>query len=565
MRVSAALAIVLSSVSLTHVAVAQNPTREVHGRVIDRDGKPVAGCAVTIVESGDHPDTTGLLQAPPHTTDAQGHYRLTIPRDVASVVVVAAKDHQVCAYTIVPSPNGIDASTRVQDALLLTGTTLHGRVRDAAGEPIAGARVLVEDPAARNRTSSWRLESLAISDERGYVHVPGVPKTGMLATIDAPGFAVTSQFVGHGAPFDVTLEATGFVRGRVVDHDGAPVAGARMYVGGKITRITRSDADGRFELTAPKAWRFQVTASLPLPNLRNFASEQLSGPTEDVTVGPRQGNRSPQNLTVRCVDDANGEAIASFRLSHYPSNRSDPPTLLLAHARSAAEHHEQATLEIPCDANGRMSGSLIVDAPGHGFVIVSLDEPREEALVVRLPAQCVLTGTVTDAATGKPAAGCRVRALPYASNLSNGTDPGLGSVVTDAAGRYRIERLADGEYGVQAYGAAHQGSPCQRVTIAPEQQASLDITLPEARVVDLELVGEVPPRCLATISWRTFLRTVGETQMTYISHGVMPPPLPLSGPRKLRLDRWATACSRRCCTCRRATASATASTSSSAN
>ncbi|MEZ6036389.1 MAG: carboxypeptidase regulatory-like domain-containing protein [Planctomycetota bacterium] len=531
MRVPAAVAIVLSSCSLTHVAVAQNPPREVHGRVIDRDGKPVAGCAVDLIGLGEHVETAALLQSATKT-DADGHYRVTTTRTDYHVVAAATAGCQVC-FQRLSTITGIETAP---DLLMLRGTTLHGRVRDQDGRTIADALVLVQDPIAVERACSSWFESMARSDARGIVHVPGVPRTGMLATIEAPGYATVRRFVTHDSAFDVTMTATGLVRGRVLDGSGAPVAHAavRMTTVGAlpVVRPTHTDTDGCFVMSAPATPRFRICADT---DDGRFCSALLRGPGDDVVLRPCEDPRETRHIVLRCVDDATGEPITAFRASHDWNPGANSAMRLMQHLRLDRTYQDRAEFELRRNRQIPTFGALVVDALGHGFAVLELTADPATELVARLPAQCVLTGLVTDAATGKPAVGYRVRALPYSAVNSIGGPPDRDSVVTDAAGRYRIERLSPGDYGVQTYGAANQASDCERVTLAAGATVALDLTGEPDTFVDITLQGEVPAGGPAAIVWQKAFGHSARTEMDHRCWSPIPPPQPLDGPREFRV------------------------------
>jgi protocatechuate 3,4-dioxygenase beta subunit len=96
--------------------------------------------------------------------------------------------------------------------------------------------------------------------------------------------------------------------------------------------------------------------------------------------------------------------------------------------------------------------SLRVEA--RGFAAARLDRVRPGAPVdVRLAKGGVITGTVRDAADGKPLRGALVRAQASdAWRYSMASDPSVGSIEakTDEAGRYRVEGLGIGLYTVSA-------------------------------------------------------------------------------------------------------------------
>lgn len=497
----------------TAAAVAQQgDAAVVHGRAIDRDGKPVAGCAVGVFELGERFDTAALLANPVVTTDAEGRYRIEGKRDAYQAVVVATKGHQICVQRL---PAEAGPVRHLPDALMLPGTTLRGRVRDAAGKPLAGALVRVEDPLTEGMFVATWFESQAVSNERGIFEVPGVPPTGLRVTASAPGFPAVSRLAAHDSPLDLTLTATGLVRGRVVEADGKPVANVLVQA---ITVERRdsveqvvSDGQGRFTLTAPRAFRFRIAAYEQVPPhrftngpQRQYSSALLRGPEDGVEVAlvnaPLHGRRQ---VRVLCVDARTKARIEDFRAA-WSGFGLDAWTLLhRARLRPEAATAGEATVTVSQVSVGKPShGHLLVEAPGHGFAFVAVPDESNAPMLVELPAECVLVGQVIDDATGKPAGGCAVRALPRstARMVATGPDPWQGGAITDAEGRYRIGGLAAGDYDVQVYGVHRQGAMARRVKVTSERENTLDLVVPKAPRLEFELVGDVPEGCLGHVS-----------------------------------------------------------------
>jgi hypothetical protein len=62
----------------------------VRGRAVDRDGKPVAKCAVGVFEFPEHFTTKELMSKPAATTDAAGRYEVRAKKSSYQIVVVAS-------------------------------------------------------------------------------------------------------------------------------------------------------------------------------------------------------------------------------------------------------------------------------------------------------------------------------------------------------------------------------------------------------------------------------------------------------------------------------------------
>lgn len=122
---------------------------------------------------------------------------------------------------------GVRPGARVE-LFLFPGATLRGTVRDEAGRPVKGASVRLQGDGW---TSPAPIET---SDASGAFVVAGVEPGEYLVVAREGARAPAIDTVVVPARGDATVELTlgggGFVRGRVVDGAGQPLAGARVRV-----------------------------------------------------------------------------------------------------------------------------------------------------------------------------------------------------------------------------------------------------------------------------------------------------------------------------------------------
>ena len=130
------------------------------------------------------------------------------------------------------------------------GCVLRGRVVDAAGKPIAGARV----------GEGWVMDKFVKTDADGRYEMRGYGAPGYgEVRVTAPGHGPQRRLVKKneaGVTEDITLEAGCEVMGRVLDARGRPAAGVYVAaVGGGFSGqdthdwcSDRTDADGRYRL-----------------------------------------------------------------------------------------------------------------------------------------------------------------------------------------------------------------------------------------------------------------------------------------------------------------------------
>jgi hypothetical protein len=199
------------------------PGSGVAGRVIDGEGKPVAGAIVRALRDGaDESSRFGNMGG----SEPDGAWRIEgLEPGTYRITASAAGYRNAEAY---PIAVGADAAPNV--ALRLErGRSFRGRVVDPMGRPMSQAMVTVA-PAGVTEMSF----SMATSDING-VFVATAPGEGALdITAGATGFGAgrANGFVPTGGSEEpeVTLRLTagGRVRVLVTGSDGKPVAGARI-------------------------------------------------------------------------------------------------------------------------------------------------------------------------------------------------------------------------------------------------------------------------------------------------------------------------------------------------
>ncbi|MBL8842960.1 MAG: sigma-70 family RNA polymerase sigma factor [Planctomycetes bacterium] len=192
-------------------------------------------------------------------SDAQGETRFA---ELFAGPVRLEADRGVEVRTVIAA--GAESTIELE---LVAGVAVEGRVVDEAGAPIAAAELLLISP----RRDWLAARVVAHSDERGEFAADELP-IGHHLTARTPGrvpaFLQKIEEAPRDAPLKMqfVLDWRGIaVAGRVVDPDGRPVSGARIAAGrndgqtygsrdGSVQQrfgmpVTRSDADGRFELT----------------------------------------------------------------------------------------------------------------------------------------------------------------------------------------------------------------------------------------------------------------------------------------------------------------------------
>ncbi|MFO1077590.1 MAG: carboxypeptidase-like regulatory domain-containing protein [Planctomycetota bacterium] len=288
--------------------LATAPPVVVGGTLIDREGNPAAGVAVSLVPLDLAWEKFGVYRVPEAragtTTDAEGRFQLVFDDAYArcrrwepfmmfdfDVDGLVAGRHELLRPTthcrelrvqLVP-PEGADprvARAPKKPVPLPPGppSLLRARLlRD--GKPLAGAAVLWSQVATRAATDRAPtklppVEAIAHCDGEGRVELAGIPaETTVLGFVRVDG--VWRSFVrrhtaaadGETALGDIeTATATRAVQGQVRDAQGQPVAAARIAalpvdeILDEVPYVTYSDHGGRFELPALPAMPYRLWA-----------------------------------------------------------------------------------------------------------------------------------------------------------------------------------------------------------------------------------------------------------------------------------------------------------------
>ncbi|MCB9876007.1 MAG: carboxypeptidase regulatory-like domain-containing protein [Planctomycetes bacterium] len=459
------------------------------GTVRDENGAPLAGAAVGVFAGGSELDVPALLKAPDAVSGADGHYAIDASGKGAwPSVVVAMRDRQACAIRVRGWTDG--QPLVLEDALLVPGVQLIGRVRGPDGAGLAGAHIGVEGALRTQSSGAIAVRSGAFANTRGIFVVPGVPRSGLTVTIRCPGYVGCTMLTAQESPLDVTLQPAAVVRGRVVGADGQPIADASVRIAAVASppmTACRTDADGRFAIDVPPDVLLRLKVSA---HGRSFASALLRGAHDDVAVTEVVGDgdgEAARSVKLLVRDAASGETLPNVHVSKLMFG-ADRPVIALFHRHDpGADFTGEA--QVPLDNN---TNALLVEAPGHGFELVDVvagDEPQ----VVALGSEAVVTGVVTDAETGAPVAGAHVRALPKGN--SSGSGGVLDGILprSDANGRYRIEGLRPGEYSVQVHVADRLASQPEAIDLTAQREVSLDLVVPARVWLDVVVEGELAP------------------------------------------------------------------------
>jgi protocatechuate 3,4-dioxygenase beta subunit len=360
--------------------------------------------------------------------------------------------HQVHALKAGYAPAVASAPPKAHSTVhltLRTARTVAGRVLENAGAPVAGARVALLDESALSDDNLWVLlpDVTKTTDVAGRFAFHKVPPQVSILAVVAAGQAPLFRFdlkVPHTAAVtdlgDLTLAPEAFVRGRVVDSGGKPVAGAQVRRETYSRQSTLLDAflrkkrpswplsattgaDGSFELG-----RFAAGEGTVLDVVaQGFASAET-----EATAGP---DAKPVKVTL----------WAAASVAGVVTDEAGRPVAHAAVAPAGAGLGGSEFRWVTTDGQGRFEvqgvapGRVLLRAQGRGYAmseVVGVDVApggHVDGVHLVLRAARVLRGRVVRP-DGRPAEGVQVSARPGSIVATTGPD-----------GAFSISDLPSGE------------------------------------------------------------------------------------------------------------------------
>jgi len=428
--------------------------RDVHGTVVDADGKPVAGAVLELVEFPWRRVTVLNMdgrdeeeRGPKTRSAADGTYCIPWQRARVGWLRVSADGF---AERLVPL---VQAGERMR-VVMDEGATLVVIASDAGGDPVEGASVRFFRAGGHDRAFGRQHRGTTDADGRCVLRGVYGPSSGYVAlehrVHGAPGWteAVIPE-PGGRVEVECVFPETRVLRGRVTDADtGNPVARARVGMGWVQRLAVTTGEDGRYELPG---WSGSGFEELHVSHPAYGRQGAVVGSAETVDFELSAGDR----VVGRLVDEA-GVAVVGARLAALGSLERRREQVL---SRGYAVSRADGSFAIP-GLRRDMGHALIVLARGLGRVLYDFDPAGgtvDLGTVVLRPGLSV-EGRVVDEAGDALA---RVPVVLSGANADRRryeptrADPNdfygeHEERVTDDLGRFRFRDLASGTYTVKA-------------------------------------------------------------------------------------------------------------------
>ncbi|HEX5715074.1 MAG TPA: carboxypeptidase regulatory-like domain-containing protein, partial [Thermoanaerobaculia bacterium] len=241
------------------------------GRVVDEQGRPVAGAELTLVLAEDAPMAMPMPRPDLQfsaVSDAKGSFRLSNVSAGRFDLRAARPGFTAATLPGILIPEN-EAQADIGEITLLPGAAIEGIVVDERDRPVQGAevtltpfgsdgmradeRLMYRDPVETGADGRFRIADLPRGMRVGLMAVHPEHTSAEMAGVEVP----TAQ------PVRLRLTRPRRLEGRVKDRQGEPVAGARLFYsesagsplgGGWDGRAAKgtTDAEGRFVLSGLK-------------------------------------------------------------------------------------------------------------------------------------------------------------------------------------------------------------------------------------------------------------------------------------------------------------------------
>lgn len=472
---------------------------------LKEDESAVPGVRVALIVEDDEVLAGGSDEG---TTDEDGLARFDLLRGtVLARVRVHAGPTTTAVFHYSPVPIATGAEERVV-IRVSSGATLSGTVVDTQGVPVGGATVRgwCTYPHVLERDSVPDPDREVTADDAGRFTVQHLGERFVLEAA-APGMACLALLHGELASgedvdgLELVLGPAGRIDGRVLDPAGAPLGGVQI----KSRRGWSIPPEQGFETRVPDVWRADptvvraTTAADGTFALQHLAPWSYPLRVDHPGLRPWKGSHAPTDGFLEIRLERGLELTGTV----FGADARPLPGASVGIRYTIRE-------ETDTDAEGRFrlaglveypSAILYVQAPGHAIFVQQPLEIRADApnvIEIHLEHELVIAGRVVDV-EGVGMAGAKVeiegdRVVDFGSSSMRPIPTWerrhrVHLTQTDEDGAFRLERLYEGEFRVEA---VHPENPSLTVVAMVESGAEdlLFVLDPDA-VNKVTLLGRV--------------------------------------------------------------------------
>ena len=442
------------------------------GVVVDGAGQPLAGAQVRLDAYQFNGEDGAYLPNPIAHTGADGHWSLAgLPagyRDFG-LTVTHANFPQAQFYADGSRVSGMSGQhlplAQLQQGKavlkLSAGNRVDGTVRDAAGQPVAGAKIFV----GFDRYMSGAIKKTA--DANGNFTLSTLGLGDNYLTVSAPGFAPEFRTVAvaeSNPPVNIVLQPGRVIHGRVVDKAGQPIADAQVSFDGLADRSgifsgrtmeweKATDAEGRFTWDSAPAKAVNLTIQKGDHMTLEWVRVETDSTNENTfTMG------SPLTVSGKVTDADTGKPIDAFKVTPGWPQQGESARWEKQRAEAAVDGHYRVRYDSPIIISSPPFDFVFqVSAPGYAPAVSRAIKPDEGEVTwdVTLKKTPGMVATVQTAA-GQPAAGMKVYLATGREYLQlDGTEVSsqnqeTESYETDAGGHFELPPQTGDYYLVTA-------------------------------------------------------------------------------------------------------------------
>jgi protocatechuate 3,4-dioxygenase beta subunit len=459
--VAAAMIVIVGMASVFAAAPTTQQPLVLSGRVLDGDGKPIAGATVELagpVFMNTRSDAQGNYAF--NSSRASGEYRIGAKAD-GFITIEYYRNRE----SIQLSPQ----SPLKHDIVLQRGATVRVRVVDLLGMPIERANVDLTRPSDDYRDRNNERKSTDIAGRASFTvpasHDPYIVSASA-AEQEPVHTNVTADAVDKPQEVELQLLPGTPVKGIAICNDGKPATGwsivayPEWWVSNYLPAGAKIDDKGNFTLTEAGRGKYNLWISM------NRMSQQVTSvsfpPTSqpirvDIPL-PSPASRTQFSGKVRIIgarpDYISVEAMSldgarewfneQVEFGGRPRRAASGPATALATGEGTFTFKE-----IPAGTYRISFNAPTIETKVLERVTIPGDLPVVELKAV---GKTRLAGTVTDAASGKPLAqfGIRVQKLETIGNGPNYVQEGTWTQFNNAGGKFSIDLVGPGVYQVQA-------------------------------------------------------------------------------------------------------------------
>ena len=485
---------------------AEWPRCLVRGRVLSVSGSPLAGAAITLNTVGEPwvrpEDYDGEFPPTKQLTGPDGRFSFDLPLPTSSWIsldvshlpfhVRAGRNFGLAGGR--NEPPLIAGENDLGDLVLADAGAFAGRVFAEDGTPLQGARVSLSGSFPGGYSAG------ASTDETGAYQVGGVPagrhtakarKDGYLI-LESDAIDVEDGRVSSGHDFRLPRAAT--ISGRVVDEEGAALAGVKLWgwpEGGGRGAGGRTSADGHFEISLPQPVPYSLGAELAgfEPIEEDSSVRYAPGETGIVLVMQRH-----VLATFRVVDARTGTPIERFGLKILRVRTKSGASLGSSDHDVPARLREAEGGEALLAADPHLDRYSIV-APGYGDQRgrVAWDTAGVRSMTIELEPEGVISGRAIAAgsAVGPTVLELKRARIPLRPGVTEGEDDifsrDWGTDLDRFAGRLQqVTGAADGRFELRGLQAG-----TYQVVLRTQDRAPLTLERVVVRAGEVTDLGEV--------------------------------------------------------------------------